>query len=143
MPVCHIRHNVMGHLSMRMGHKFFRRVVWLALCGLMIAAVSPTISRLLATSQGIEWVEVCSSAGSKLVALETTAKKVPDAPMAADVYCGYCILQQYAPAVPTPLSSLTMAAMPSGGPPAGNEGRSLFKRFVRDAHRTRAPPAIG
>lgn len=127
---------------MRMGHKFYQRIVWLALCGLIFAAISPTVSKLLTTSQGIEWIEICSAEGTKRIALDTTAKKVPSAPMAADNYCGYCVLQHYSPAVPTPFSSLTMAAMPAADIPVGNQGRSLFKRFVRDAHRTRAPPAI-
>ncbi|MYM84998.1 DUF2946 domain-containing protein [Duganella sp. FT50W] len=125
-----------------MGHKFYRRVVWLALCGLIFAALSPAISKLLATSQGIEWTEICSAEGSKRIALDTTTKNVPNAPMAADSYCGYCVLQHYSPAIGTSSLSLTIAAASTVGALVGNEGRALFKRFVRDAHRTRAPPVV-
>ncbi len=60
----------------------------------------------------------------------------------ADNHCGYCLLQQHFPSVPT--ASLTWNAAPATTErlSIGSGGTTIFTRFVRDAHHTRAPPAF-
>lgn len=127
---------------MRMGHELHRRLAWLALCAVIFAAFAPFISKLLATSQGVTWIEICSTNGTKLVALDLGTKKTPDTPMTADSHCGYCLLQQHSPFVPTLPYSSAMAAVSADRLLVGSGGGSIFKCFIRAAHHTRAPPAF-
>jgi hypothetical protein len=62
--------------------------------------------------------------------------------MAGDNHCGYCPLQQHSPVVPTDLYTWQAAAISTGRLVIGSSGTTVFKRFVRDAHPTRAPPAF-
>ncbi|MBK6961162.1 MAG: DUF2946 family protein [Gammaproteobacteria bacterium] len=97
--------------------------------------------KLLAASQGVAWIEICSTNGTKFVALDLGTKKIPDAPMAIESHCGYCLLQQHSPVVPTPPYTLEVAAVSFDHLPFCS-GVSIFKRFARCAHYTRAPPAL-
>lgn len=128
---------------MQMGYALHRRLAWLARCAVIFGAFAPSISisKLLAASQGVAWIEICSTNGTKLVALDLGTKKIPDVTMAAESHCGYCLLQQHSPVVPTPPYTLEVAAVSFDHLPVGSGG-SIFKRLVRCAHHTRAPPAL-
>lgn len=127
---------------MRMGTELHRRLAWLALCAVIFAAFAPSISKLLATSQGVTWIEICSTSGTKLGALDLGTKKTPDAPIATDSHCGYCLLQHHSPDVPTDPCTWDAATVSTGRLLIGSGGTTVFKRFVRNARPTRAPPAF-
>lgn len=119
-----------------------RRLTWLALCAMVFGALAPSISKWLATSQGIAWIEVCSAQGTKRIAVDLNGKQTPEAPAMADSHCGYCLLQQHSPFVPTVPAAWDFAPVPSDRLALGSGGTTIFKRFIRDAHPTRAPPAF-
>jgi hypothetical protein len=120
---------------------YHRRLAWLALFAMLFAAIAPSVSKWLAASQGKNWVEVCSANGSKRVALDLGTQKTPDAPMAAESHCAYCVLQQHFPALPTLAYRWHSLAVASHRVPI-SDSNSFFKRFVREAHSARAPPAF-
>jgi hypothetical protein len=120
----------------------YRQLAWLALCALIFGAVAPSISQWLATSQGGAWIDICSTNGGQLDAWNVDVKKSPEAPIATDVHCGYCLLQHQSPFVPTPLYSLNVVVASADRLLVGRGGTTVFKRFVRSAHPARAPPAV-
>lgn len=109
---------------------------------MVFGAFAPPISKFLATSQGISWVEICSIGGAKRVAIDLNSKKLPEAPMAGDNHCGYCLLQHHTPVVPTDPYTWEATTVSTGRLLIGSGGATVFKRFVRNAHLTRAPPAF-
>jgi hypothetical protein len=127
---------------MRLDRAIHRQLAWLALCALMIGAVAPSISHLLARSQSDAWADICRASGAQPGARDLGVQPVPSAPMAADIHCGYCLLQHHSPVVPTPTYSLTVAVASADRLPVGGGGTTLFKRFLWRAHHARAPPAF-
>lgn len=125
-----------------MGDWFHRRLAWLALCAMVFGAFAPSVSKLLAASQGITWIEVCSGQVTKRIVVDLGNKQSPEPPAMADDHCGYCLLQQHSPFVPTAALTWDVPAATSDRLSLGSGGTTVFKRFVRDAHRTRAPPAL-
>jgi len=119
-----------------------RRLAWLALCAMVFGAFAPSISKYLDATQGVSWVEVCSTSGSKRVTVDLGSKKLPGAPMAGDNHCGYCLLQHHSPVVPTDPYTWEATMVSTGRLLIGSGGTTVFKRFVRHAHLTRAPPAL-
>lgn len=109
---------------------------------MVFGAFAPSISKLLATSQGFPWIEVCSAQGTKRIAVDLSGKQTPEVPAMADSHCGYCLLQQHSPFVPTAPVSRDFAPIASDRLPLGAGGTTISRRFVRDAHQTRAPPAF-
>jgi hypothetical protein len=136
-----MRH-VNSHL-MRAGGWLHQRLAWSILCVMVWGGFAPFVSKWLAYSQGGTWTEVCTSQGTKLVPLPPQgATTTSDVPVASDTHCGYCLLQQHTPVVPTKphafhgamLSGTRLALAPSAS--------THPTRFMRDAHRTRAPPIL-
>jgi hypothetical protein len=127
---------------MRSGGWLHQRLAWLALCAMVFGAFAPSISKFLAATQGISWVEICSTSGAKRVAIDLGSKKLPEAPMAGDNHCGYCLLQHHSPVIPTDPYTWETATVSTGRLLIGSGGTTVFKRFVRNAHPTRAPPAF-
>lgn len=127
---------------MRLGEWLYQRLAWLALCAMVLGAFAPSISKLLAASQGITWIEVCSAQGTQQINVDQVGKKSPEAPAMADNHCGYCMLQQYSPFIPTASVIWDFAPVASNRLTVGSGGTTIFKRLIRDAHPTRAPPAF-
>lgn len=127
---------------MCLGGWLHRRLAWLALCAVFFGAFAPSVSKLLAASQGIAWIDVCSAQGTKRIAVDLGGKPTPDAPRVADNYCDYCLLQQHSPVAPTAFLTWGVSPVVSDRLPLGTGGTTIFKRFVRDAHQTRAPPSF-
>lgn len=127
---------------MAMSKWFKKRLAWLTLCTIVFGTFAPYLSKLLATSQGQTWIEVCSSQGSKLVALDLGKKSSSDMPTTADNHCGYCLLQQNSPFVLNTFTTLDLAAVATGRLSIGPGGSTVFTRFVRNAHPPRAPPTF-
>jgi Protein of unknown function (DUF2946) len=131
---------------MRLDRAIHRQLAWLALCALLMGAVAPSISLLLARSQSgawaDAWADICRASGAQPGARDLGVQTPPSAPMAADIHCGYCLLQHYSPVVPTPTYSLNVAIASADRLPVGGGGTTLFKRFLWRAHHARAPPAF-
>jgi len=109
---------------------------------MVFGAFAPAISQSLATSQGFAWIEVCSAQGTKWIAVDLSSEQTSGAPSMADSYCGYCLLPLHLPFVPTVPASWDFGPAPSDRLALGSGGTTIFKRFIRDAHPVRAPPAF-
>jgi len=105
-------------------------------------AFAPTISKILATTHRTIWIEICSPAGATRVAMDLTTDQSHDSHLTSDSHCGYCLLQQHFPALPSAEVALSPAAISTNRLSSGNGGTTIVKRIARSAHRTRAPPAI-
>jgi len=110
------------------------RLLRLLLAVMLFGGLAPAVSSALAESAGVAWGDVCSASGS------APAQAPADAPAATLDHCGYCLLQQAACVLPTPL------AAPGPGPaahaaPLALPGPGWVPVQPRAAHRSRAPPA--
>ena len=129
--------------AMRAGGWLHRRLAWLALCAVVWGAFAPSISKWLAHSQGWTWTEVCTSQGTKLVPLQVPgATPLSDVPVAADNHCGYCLLQQHTPVVPTKLHAFHGVMLSCTRLALAQSASTHPTRFIRDAHHTRATPIL-
>ena len=127
---------------MHLGGWLHRRLAWLALCAMVFGGFAPSISKFLAATQGTAWVEICGTGGAKLVAVDLGSKKLPEAPIAVDSHCSYCLLQHHSPGVPSDPYTWKGATISTGRLLIDGGGTNVFRRFIRDAHPTRAPPAF-
>lgn len=117
-----------------------RHIAWMCACFALIGAIAPAISKMVLAAQGVRWVEICSTEGRKLLAINDDGKELPRLPGLAEHACGYCLLQQQSPFVPS-------ASMPAVAPhplacPLALETRSIACGIPADwpAHRPRGPP---
>jgi Protein of unknown function (DUF2946) len=116
------------------------RLAWLVLCVMVLAALAPSLSKLLA--QGLTWTEVCTARGSKLVPVVQGGMSPSDGRVVADNHCGYCLLQQHTPVVPTKPHAFHGAMLSCTRLALAQSASTHPTRFIRDAHRTRAPPIL-
>ncbi len=128
---------------MRAGGWLHRRLAWLALCAMVWGGFGPFVSKWLAYSQGWTWTEVCTSQGTKLVPLQVSGAMPPsDVPVEAGNHCGYCLLQQHTPVVPTKSHAFHGVMLSCTRLALAHSASTHPTRFMRDAHRTRAPPIL-
>lgn len=132
---------------MALGAWLHRRLAWLALCAMCMAACAPAISQLLhstpSTVAATTWLEVCSAEGMQMVPVQHDGG--PASPVehdASEPHCGYCVLQQQLPYVPSLNHTGDVAPASAGRVRLGSGNTTVFARFIRDAHPTRAPPAF-
>jgi hypothetical protein len=118
------------------------RLAWLVLCVMVLAALAPSLSKLLAQAQGLTWTEVCTARGSKLVPVVQGSMSPSDGQVVADNHCGYCLLQQHTPVVPTKPHAFPGAMLSGTRLALAPRVSTHPTRFMRDAHRTRAPPIL-
>lgn len=87
-------------------------VSWLAILAVVMAALAPAVSHALGKSSPVTWAEICTSAGSKLVAVEGEAAGKGSVPGAAHLleHCPYCSLHGAAMGMP-PASDLAIAVV--------------------------------
>jgi hypothetical protein len=127
---------------MAAGVWLYRRLAWLALCAMVFGALAPSISKYLDANQGVSWVEICSASGAKRVPVQLDSKNLPGTPTAGDNHCAYCLLQHHAPVVGTHPYAWEATTVSADRLLIGSGSTTVFKRFVRHAHLTRAPPAF-
>ncbi len=123
---------------------------WLAVLIAVFAALAPTLSHALALTRSTSpaWAEVCTSAGTRWMALDSTAgaapvsKDVPDGqePLPSLVHCPLCLLLAGHAMPASPFSPRFVAAPDSRERPVL---RQAFFSFTRFAFRPppRGPPA--
>jgi len=123
-----------------MTHRIQRRFAWLCAFAVLVAAMAPTVSKLVYAAQGVHWVQICTLEGRKFLAYSDTGDEVPATPAIADHYCGYCLLQQLSPAVASHSAAGALPAIESS--PASPVSGSLPapRRSGWRAHLSRAPP---
>ena len=124
---------------------------WLAVLVAVFAALAPTLSHalVLARSSGPAWAEVCTSAGSRWMALDNAASAAPvsadfpdgQEPPPSRVHCPFCLLLAD-PALPASPFSPHFVVAPNA--PAKPGIRPVFLCFARFAFRPppRGPPAV-
>lgn len=98
-----------------------RRITWIAALAVLAMALAPAISQWLLAqrSPGLAWVAVCSSTGTRWVAVDEAAK---DAPHPASgqhdqSHCPACTLQAHGMGLPPqPLDLLVLTPEPEALP---------------------------
>lgn len=125
---------------------------WLAILAFMLAALAPAVSQWLMASRhaNVSWVEVCTSAGAKWVAIGNDAasiaqdaKAAPDDPSGqhAQAHCPFCLIQPHDLGLPPAPVALTL--------PPRDAAHLLPALFLQAPHTlfawspslARAPPA--
>ena len=116
----------------------FRQLLWLALCAMLLSALAPTVSRILAASSLPEGGLICTTERPS----STGETSTPDAPhpLLADGHCAYCALQHLSPGVlVTATHGMPLPVLPALWVWAGDLN-PLYTRAIRDAYHSRAPP---
>ncbi|WP_158213290.1 DUF2946 domain-containing protein [Pigmentiphaga sp. NML080357] len=116
-----------------------RHIAWLALCAMCLGAVAPAMSKWLAATQGVAWVQVCSETGSEQVAI-STAREKSQAPAAGDTSCPYCTLTHHVPVIPAASAASVPRAPPVVLAYADVAAPPPSTRPQWRAHVPRAPP---
>lgn len=79
---------------------------WIALCAILLGAVMPAMSHAMSRLAGDDtrWVEVCTVAGTKLVAIADASPdgEGGDHGLFAAERCAFCATHGATPALPTP-----------------------------------------
>lgn len=117
----------------------FHDLLTIALVAALINALVPTISYVLARSQGVQIVEVCTSFGIKKVALDAAGRPVEHQSPAHGAHCQFCMAAQDAAAIPT------LPTLPGHPVLVAFDGSICGKPLARPATswlqaRPRAPP---
>lgn len=125
--------------------RYRHSIVWIAALAILWGVLASSFIAARGASTGQSWVEVCTSTGSKLVALSTL--DVPhddDSEMAghAGDHCPYCRLEQDLPAIPHASAETLLADAFVHEVPAAFERHRPHHEAVWPAHRSRAPPDI-
>lgn len=117
--------------------RFQSRTAWLMLCVMLLGAAAPAISRMADVLKGRIWVEVCSSTGSKWVAMDT-GEELPSRG-GHDAHCAFCVLQADQPLVLSELPPLVFAEFECSSKAPGFSPSSL-ERIAFLMPLCRAPP---
>jgi len=87
-----------------------RLTTWIATLAILLASLAPSLSHALASVTGTDWIEICSTQGSKWVdAGEDGSERAPASAHVLD-HCPYCSI--HAPALGLPPAN-DSAQMPS------------------------------
>ena len=117
------------------------RILWIAALAVLFGSVAPSLTTFLALSSGQAWIEVCTSTGTKLVAVDVD--ETPDDQknsIHTGVHCPYCRLQQDLPAVANAPGVLVLADGTVRGVPVPPALTPPLPAAVWPAHHSRAPP---
>jgi len=118
---------------------------WIALFAILLGAIAPALSHALSRFGDGEkrWVEVCTVAGTKLVAVDDSGEKgsAGDADVFPAERCPFCSTHGGAPALPA------MQIMPFLLKGTAEQTPSLYLRaprplFIWAASHPRAPPVL-
>lgn len=128
------------HLSMNW-HRIRAHLLWIAVLAVLWGALAPSLSSWIGSAQGKTWIEVCTSTGTKLIALETD-----DVPAKSSVHtgdhCPYCRIQQDLPAIAHAPGVLVLADGSVRRVLQPQEVTQPLPAAVWPAHRSRAPPSF-
>lgn len=119
---------------------------WIACFSILLAAVAPSVSRLLAAAceQDAFWPNVCSTTGPKLVSAAGHSAHHSSAPAKKDIHfehCPFCLTHAGSFGLPpTTTFALPLTAETSVFPPLFYQ--SPRPLFVWVTPQTRAPPTL-
>jgi hypothetical protein len=65
---------------------------WIAALAILLASLAPSLSQALASSTGTNWIEVCTTQGSKWIAPSKDGSERAPASAHALEHCAYCSL---------------------------------------------------
>lgn len=120
-----------------------RLAAWFAILAMLMSALAPTVSRVVAAERSTQWVEICTAMGMTRMLTDADGEPVPNpAQTVVRADCPYCALSVVAPppppagALPSPAKSAHVESPPRNAfaPPA----LALWRIGP-----PRAPPAIG
>ncbi|NMG75541.1 DUF2946 domain-containing protein [Aromatoleum diolicum] len=117
---------------------------WIALFAILLAAIGPALSHTLSLlGDGAGWVEVCTVAGTKLVAVDGSGEKgkAGDVDLFPSERCAFCSTHVAVPALPS------VGVMPFVLKSSSAEFPSLYfhaprPMFAWAAAHPRAPPVL-
>ena len=115
------------------------RILWIAALVVLFGSVAPSLTTFMASSSGQTWIEVCTSTGTKLVAVDTD-EAPDDNSIHTGVHCPYCRLQQDLPAIAHAPGVLVLADGSVRGVPAPAAPTPPPAVAIWPAHHSRAPP---
>nr|WP_315465167.1 DUF2946 domain-containing protein [uncultured Rhodoferax sp.] len=116
--------------------------LWLLAFACLFGAFAPTLSKYLDAKSNPAWVEVCTATGTQRISLETGLPLDSGEPAYKAEHCGYCLLQEHSPALTSTESHWTPSITTGQQLRIGSGNTTIPKRFLREAHQTRAPPAL-
>jgi hypothetical protein len=109
---------------------------------MVFSALAPSLSKLLATTQSFAKFELCSAGSIKQITIGLSEKQRPSTPSTVENHCGYCLLQQHVPFIPTLSLNWNITPFIVGRLSIGSGDSTIFNRFVQDAYHSRAPPVF-
>jgi len=94
-------------------HRAF--AAWLAALAMLLFALAPSVTRVLASADAASWVSVCTIDGLVQVQLLESGERIPNpAEHVAQADCPYCALQGHAQVLPSSLPRPALPAVQSG-----------------------------
>ncbi len=127
----------MLHAFQRLRH----RIVWLVAAMFVLGSVAPSLTTFVGKHSGLTWAEVCTTEGTKLVALESDSDSDQHNTYPG-VHCPYCRIQQDIPAVAHAPGVVVSADGTVRGVPLLTEPIHPLPAAIWLAHRSRAPPSF-
>jgi hypothetical protein len=129
----------MNSQLMKAGGLFHRQLAWVILFVVVFSALAPFISKLLANSKSIYWTEICTTSGTKLVAIDLNTKNIPDT-VSKDNHCNYCFTKNHLSVLPTSSFSWGVTELVANRLIVSFSEVNNNNRYIRSAHPPRAPP---
>ena len=117
-----------------------RQIAWLALCAVVFAAAAPAFAHWIASTTGLDWIEVCSATGLKRIPFDNGSKDAP-AGEHAEKPCPFCRSQDHQPAVPAALFHIFFSDARVVAPSVA-ASLPLPRSPALPAWRSRAPPTF-
>ncbi|MCA3176491.1 MAG: DUF2946 domain-containing protein, partial [Burkholderiales bacterium] len=93
----------------------------------------------LANSKSIYWTEICTTSGTKLVAIDLNTKNIPDT-VSKDNHCNYCFTKNHLSVLPTSSFSWGVTELVANRLIVSFSEVNNNNRYIRSAHPPRAPP---
>lgn len=121
-------------------------ILWLAALALLWGMLAPTFAPTFAPTpaqQGKTWIEICMSAGTRLVALDLGAADDgagKDKGVHPGMHCPACVSQYDLAAIAHPPGSLMLHEAPVERTLRRHGPDLRSAAAIRAAHRSRAPP---
>ncbi|MCR6479821.1 DUF2946 domain-containing protein [Variovorax sp. ZS18.2.2] len=78
---------------MRVGHRLGKLISWIACVAVLMGSVAPVLSHAFQSSQGAQWIEVCTILGQQLVHVDDAAAEPSRTKQPGDhaqQHCPYC-----------------------------------------------------
>ncbi len=113
---------------------------WLAALAMLMLALAPSVTRVLAAADAASWVPVCTADGLVQVQMLAGGERIPNpAEHIAQADCPYCALQGHAHVLASSAPALALPALPAAAQRAP-DGVAFHGAAVWSTAQARAPP---